>query len=71
MTLPPLPPSPNLTERDAVDCAAAYVETAFAALDRGDVLGARAALRRVAQHLLSVGRWDAVNGAEGGPETLS
>lgn len=61
----------ELSERTAVDCAAAYVESSLAALDRGDVEVARAALRRVAEYLLVVGRWDPINGCEGGPEVLT
>ena len=61
----------GLSERDAVDCAGAYLETALRALDGGDVAVARAALRRVAQYLLVVDRWDAVNGVEGGEGRLA
>lgn len=60
-----------VSERTAVECAAAYLDTAFDALDRQDIGMARACLRRMAQHLLIVGRWDAVNGIEGGPDALN
>jgi hypothetical protein len=49
-------------EQTAIDCVAAYLETAMVALDRGDILMAKAALRRCAQHMLKLPRWDAVNG---------
>lgn len=52
----------NVDPQDAIDLAAAYLETAFGALDRGDTDLARAALGRVAQWLLVLPRWDSVEG---------
>lgn len=49
-------------EQDAVDLAVAYLETAMRMLDEGNVPVAQAALRRVAQTMMSLPRWDAVNG---------
>lgn len=42
-----------LTREDKLEIAAAYVETAFAHLDKGDLGVVRASLRRVAQWLIA------------------
>ena len=49
-------------EQEAVDLAVAYLETAMRMLDEGNVGVAQAALRRVAEALMRLPRWDAVNG---------
>lgn len=48
--------------QNAIDAAAAYTDVALEALDREDVGVARAAMRRVAESLLRIPRWDGVNG---------
>lgn len=42
----------ELTRRDMLDCASAYLETAFRSLENGDLGIAQAALRRCALYLL-------------------
>jgi len=52
----------GVTEADVPDLVAAYVESAFQALDAGNVGMARAAFRKCGLYLLISRRWDAANG---------